>query len=115
MLLDTEIFKSHFDFSAPPNLVALYSSGIFANSLPVGFRFNHVGFVVEVQYLLDVNDPQSDHIKHKRLPFAVTTDGLELMIDLNTENLEILQSEYGDIDNIGITVKDLKEAETYSL
>jgi hypothetical protein len=110
-----ENFESYFGFPPPAALLNIFTNNSLMNSLPAGFRFRHVGFPLEIQYLLDISDPKHYDVDHRRLSFAVNTDGFELLVDLNTKDLEILQNEYGDIDNIGITLNDLLNAERYSL
>ena len=115
MSSDYTIFESHFGFPVPTGLTDLYADKSLSESLPAGFRFKHVRFVLEIQYLLDLQDPKNYSVEHKRLSFAINTDGFELLVDLGNEDLQILQNEYGDIDRLGLTIKDLLSAERYTL
>jgi len=115
MLLDHTIFQKKMGLPIPAGLEKLYTIKSIVESMPLGFRFSNVGFVLEVQYLLAMSDSKNYDIKNLRFTFAVNTDGHELIVDLNTDTLEILQSEYGDVDSIGVNVNDLLMAERYSV
>lgn len=103
-------FESEYGVSTPKLLRDLYSNNSITKQIPAVFKFKNVGFVLEVRELLDVQDRDNYDVENNRLNFAINSDGFKLLIDLNTENLDILQDEFGDIDFIGIRVKDLLEA-----
>lgn len=115
MLYNKEKFEALLGTPVPPELTSLYTEKSLYESMPLGFRFSHVGFILELQYLLDMSDTKNYDIENKRFSFAVNTDGYELLIDLNNDHIEIYQCEYGDIDSIGLIISDLLEAEKYSL
>ncbi|CAM2005119.1 hypothetical protein [Acanthopleuribacter pedis] len=82
---------------------------------PIGLKFNNVEFILEIQYFLDVTCKENYNPKLGYLKFAVTTDGNELIVNLKNDYLSILQSEDGDIDSLGLILKDILNANTYSL
>lgn len=98
-------FESRFGFPQPAPLKELFTSK--ARRAPVEFSFEHVGFKLEIQYFLDPQDPSNQDPERGYLTFAVTSDGFPLLIDVKQEGLPILQEEFGDIDEIGLSVADL--------
>ncbi len=96
-------FEAAFGFPLPTALIQFLS----ANSFPAVFGFSHVQFVLEIQYLLNIRDPRNQDLKNKRLAFAVTTDGYDLLVDFGTDELRIMQMENEDIDFVGLTINDL--------
>jgi len=108
---DHNSFKSHFGRPIPPAILELCGDDAIQNSLPLEFRFSHVPFVLEIQYMLDLDDPQHYDVENKRLSFAVNGDGFTLLVDLGTEDLRIMQDEFGDVDYLGLTIRDLLDAE----
>jgi len=108
-------FESKFGFSIPPALAELFAIVLPKDNLPIGFRFDNVPFVLELQNPLDCSDAGNCDLEKKRLAFAVTPDGHKLLVDLSTQDLNVLQDEFDDIDAIGVTVHDLLAAERYSL
>ena len=112
---DKEVFEAYFRFPPPQVLLDLHADESLAAALPVGFKLSDVDYVLELQYLLGLQDPQNYDVDRNRVAFAVTTDGAELLADLNSRELEIFQREDGDVDTIGATVADLLKAERYSL
>jgi len=110
-----DIFESRFGVSMPPVLGELFANVLSKDSFPMGLRLGNVDFVLELQFPLDWADAGNSDPERKHLAFAVTTDGNKLLVDLNTRDLDILQDEHGDIDAIGVSARDLLEAELYSL
>lgn len=116
MLGELKNFESNFGISFPLELSDFYSKHSKSSAfVPTGFKFSHVLYALEIQYLLDACDIKNHDIENNLCSFAVTTDGYKLLVNLNTENLQVLQNEFGDIDDLGITMKDLLEAESYFL
>jgi len=115
MSIETQNFESHFGFSLPQIIIDLFTDNEIKRQMPTRFRFNHVAYVLELQYFLDITNSENYDIENGKCRFAVTTDGFELLVDLNSEKLEIFQDEFGDIDSLGISVKDLIEAEKESI
>jgi len=108
-------FKSHFGCPVPAAIIDLFSDDAIQNSLPLVFRFSNVPFVLEIQYMLKLDDPQNYDIENKRLSFAVNGDGNTLLVDLGTGDLQIMQDEFGDVDYLGLTIRDLLDAEKSAL
>lgn len=116
MLNKLSNFESNFGVPFPSELKDFYSRYSARPTLfPMGFRFNNLLFIIEIEYLLDTYDEKNHDIENNLCSFAITPDGFELLVHLNTTGLEIFQKEYDDIDEIGITMKDLLDAESYSL
>jgi|GEM_PF-6616063 len=106
-LKGSEVFESHFGFPAPDMLIYFLSDKSLRESLPLVFRFEQVKHILEIQSFLSLDDPENYDVRNKRFAFAVSSDGNKLLVDLKTEDLEILQDESGDIDSLDITIKDL--------
>jgi hypothetical protein len=108
---DIEYFESMVQSRFPPALLAFLSDEVLVESFPVQFRFTHVPFIVELQFLLSLRDPANYDRKSNRLRFAKNSDGYDLLVDLSSPNLPILQDEFGDVDDIGVSIVDLLNAE----
>ena len=108
---DQNDFETAFGYSVPEDVVRLYSDDAIRNMLPVEFRFSRVDFILDIQFLLSLEDSQNYDVGNERLYFAVNSDGNKLLIDLGTEALQVMQEEFGDIDYLGLTVRDLLEAD----
>ena len=115
MSIETKTFESHFGFNVPQVIIDLFTDIEVKGLMPTRFRFDHIAYALELQYLLDITNPENFDVANGRCRFAVTTDGFELLVDLNSEKLEILQDEFGDLDSLGISFKDLIEAEKESI
>ncbi len=107
MSLNTKIFESEFGFKVPKNIIKLLSDNIFKKGMPVKLQSKQPSFFLELQYLLDIENTENFDVSGKKLKIAVTTDGFELLVDLSSNSLDILQDEFGEIDNLGVTVNDL--------
>jgi hypothetical protein len=112
---DGKQFEIAFGFPPPIALVRLLGGDNLRRSLPIEFRFSHVPFVLQIQYLRNLVDQSNYDVKNKRLAFAVTTDGFDLVVDLTTDELRIMQSEFGGVDYLGITISNLLTAEWSAL
>lgn len=84
--------------------------GLQSIRCPVRFEFLHKPFVVEIQYFLRIESQSFLDMTKSMLAFAVTADGHELLIDLETAHNPIFQNESGEVDFIDITIFDLQEA-----
>jgi hypothetical protein len=115
MIIDTQNFESRFGFELPNEISKLLNDDIFKKKVPIRFRLKNHSFLFEIQYLLDISDVKNFDIDERRLKFAVTPDGFQLLIDLNSKRLDVLQDEFGDIDSLGISIIDLIESEKESI
>jgi hypothetical protein len=112
---ESEVFEEEFGFAPPDALLELLADDSLAAAMPAGFRLAHVEYVVELQYLLSLRDRENYDVSRKRVACAVTTDGCRLLVDLSSKDLDLLQDEFGDVESIGVTVKQLLTGERYSL
>ena len=106
-----ETFETTFGFPPPPTLRELFDSKLRSSPLPVQLRFRHVPYVVELQYLLSLDDSANYDALGGRFCFAVNTDGNDMLIDVTSPRMHLLQRENCDIDSVGLTVADLLDAE----
>ena len=104
--MNYENFESHFGLCAPKKLIE-FSHNNGKDAFPCVFKIEGASFILGIQYLLDINNPENYDVKNGRVSFAVTTDGFNLMVDIRTNDLEIFQDEYGDIDSLDINLTDL--------
>jgi hypothetical protein len=104
---ERETFEQNFGIPVPPALGRLLGDDSLRATLPVGYRFAHVSFALEIQYMLSLEEAKNYDVDNKRLAFAVSTDGHELLVDLSDQELRMMQNEFGDVDYIGITIQDL--------
>ena len=100
-------FERIYGRPLPADLADLYK-----NPVPIRFELRNEKFVVEVQYFLHPEDQSIEDIEKHLYAFAMSSDGFKLLIDLSNEAFPILQNEFGDIDSIGVTLKDLSDAST---
>lgn len=108
--IDSQAFEDRYGCSAPLPLLTFLNDDSVRASLPAAFILENVGFALEIQYLLDIENPENYDASNKKLTFAMTTDGLELLVDLTDHAGDIYQDEFGDIDHIGISMQDLVSA-----
>ena len=80
-------------------------------SLPIQFSFEHVPWILDIMCFLDLADPVNFDTELNRIRFARNGEGFVLLVDLNTDALEIMQEEFDDIDHLGISLDDLRVAE----
>lgn len=111
MAIDTQNFETEFGFKLPDSIIKLLSDDAFKKKVPIRFRLKEHSFLFEIQYLLDITNVENYNVAEGRIKFAVTPDGFQLLVDLNSEGLDILQDEFGEIDNLGVSIDDLLEAE----
>ena len=76
-------------------------------STPFALMFSDIEYPLEIQYFHDLANSENYDENSNHLIFATSTDGNQLVFDLNTKNLNILQNEFGDIDEIGISGEDI--------
>jgi hypothetical protein len=114
MSLSTQNFETKFGFKTPEAIIELLSDDSF-KKMPTRLQLKQQAFVIDLQYLLDITNVENFDVSGGRFKFAVTTDGFELLVDLKSDNMDILQDEFGDIDSLGITVRDLVEASKKSI
>ena len=63
--------------------------------------------LVEIQYLLDVDDAENIREDLGMIAFAVNSDGHNLLVDPFDPTLSIHQEEFGDVDCIDLSVKEI--------
>ncbi|MFC3022552.1 hypothetical protein ACFODT_01710 [Vibrio zhugei] len=104
-------FEDVSGFSLPESLMGFYEKN--NGKLPATFKFKKVGFILELQYFLDIYDVNNYDDKTGLISFAVTSDGNELLVSSKNESSDIFQKECGEIDKIGILMDDLVTAEKF--
>ncbi|MCB1053838.1 MAG: hypothetical protein H6510_17015 [Acidobacteria bacterium] len=114
-MFDKECFEKMFDLEVPLELDRLYRDKDLIESHAVGFKFRDIQFVVEVQYFSDMGNLESYEVEKNYFIFAIDTDGFELIVDVTSPDLEILQREYGKVDAIGVKLGQILTAEKYEL
>jgi len=115
MTLEAKTFESHFGFSFPQNLLEFLKYVISREHMPIKLSFHDNSPIVELQYFLDISNPDNYDIEKRRIKLAVTTDGFELWVDLNSENLDILQDEHGEFDHLGLSITDFANSTITSI
>ncbi|WP_444929147.1 hypothetical protein ACJJIF_15045 [Microbulbifer sp. SSSA002] len=102
--------SSSFEGKKPEAMVEFLSRFSEKDTLPASFHSSHDRFLLSVQYLF--NDCWSNRFNpnNNLLKFAVSTDGWDLLINPEDEELIVFQDEVGDIDSIDITIFDLLNA-----
>lgn len=63
--------------------------------------------VIEIQYLNALHDQTKSDIALKVFCFAVSYDGWPLVVDVADPTFPVLQYEFGDVDYLGISIKDI--------
>ena len=96
-----------FDGKKPQALVEFLGRFRDKGELPAAFFSQEGEFIVSIQYLFD--DCWSKHFDQTNnlLKFGVNTDGWDLLVNINDDQLVIFQDELSDIDTIDITIFDL--------
>lgn len=112
---ERETFVKNFGSQIPDSLEKLLADQSLRAALPACFRFTTVPFTLEIQYLTNLEDQRNYDLDNKRVVFAINTDGHGVVADLSNQELKILQSEFGDVDYLGITVQDLLDASVTSI
>jgi len=115
MLINTDFFQENFGLTMSQDIVDFFYNTTLQEELPITYQFKHVDFILEVQYFLNITAQKSSDLKGWKLPFAVTSDGYELQADLSTEKLEVFQNEYGDLDSLGVSIKDMIDVNAVTL
>lgn len=108
-------FRSEFGGSPPSPLLEFLSSELVRGSMPARFQADNAEFVVEIQYLLDIDAAANFRPDRRQVAFAVTTDGHDLLVSVDDETCEILQDEFGDVESIGVSISDLISGQCVSL
>ena len=85
------------------------------SQLPLRFVLQRRPFNIEIQYLLDAADKKNYDVSSGRVRFAVTTDGFDLLVNAMSQDLEVLQDEFGSVDSLGISFMELVEADKEKL
>ena len=108
-------FESSFGFPVPKIVIDLLNDAEVAGGMPLRFDFQDKIFVLELQYFLDLDSEENHDAETCNLRFAVTTDGYDILINLGSDNLDVFQDEFGDIESLGITVGDLLKARKFRI
>ena len=105
-----DCYLKNFGSAPPPTLSSFIARFAGSEDLPVRCVPENSPFVVEIQYLLDFNDPKNYDVEQNRFAFAMNTDGHKLMVETNTPQCEILQCEFDQVDCIGVNLEQLLSA-----
>ena len=111
MKFEKEKFEGLFGKEVPSGIVKLFEKHNRGKNTAVIYKFSKKCFVVEVQCFLCLKDLKDCDIQEQLFAFAVTTDGGELLIDLKEPSFPILQREYGDIDQIDVSLSELLDSQ----
>lgn len=109
--MDIKNFENRVGIKVPESIINIIMNDSLKEQMPLRLRMKNHSFLLELQYFLDITNLDNFDSSTNRIKFAVTTDGFELLVDLNTESLNILQDEFGDVDSLGVSFNDLVEAE----
>lgn len=107
---ELEIFERTFGFPVPSALKTLLADACLREALPVAYHFSHVGFLFEIRYRSNLEQEQNYEIHAKRLVFAMDTDGYDLLVDLSSDECQLMLRQFGEADHIGLTIQDLLDA-----
>jgi hypothetical protein len=99
--------QQKFDGEKPKAMMEFLDRFGTKGELPAAFLSQEGEFLLSIQYLFEdcwsKNFDQSNNL----LRFGVNTDGWDLLVNVDDDQLVILQDEMGDIDSIDITIFDL--------
>ena len=109
-----EAFEVLFNKPMPQKLIIFYEQ-ISRLNFPHIYHFKDKPFVLEIQYYLSSKDLLESDLKKNMLAFAKTTDGNELLFNLATNEIKILQKEDTDIDTLELKVDDILNCEINKL
>lgn len=112
---DARAFRPRFGCEPPPGLLELLGHRAIRDALPAAFRIAGANFIVEIQHFLDIDDPSSFRPGRGLLAFAVTADGCDLLVEAHDPQGRIFQEECGEVDGLGISLRDLLHAEHSSM
>lgn len=59
---------------------------------------------------MDSSQGKNYDIHAKRLVFAMDTDGYDLLVDLSSEECQLMLRQFGEADHLGLTIQDLLDA-----
>lgn len=104
-----DLFESEFGFQIPSDLLRLFEQNVEYANRPHQYNFEHIDFVLSIQYVLSPYDLGNYDVMNERISFAVNTDGRKLLVDVSASSLEVMQEEH-DVDYIGVSVQDLLRA-----
>ncbi len=107
MEIDKEKFETLYGCSFPKGLGELYKL-----PCPIRFEFLNKPFIEEIQYFLGADNIEPLDVQALLFPFAINTDGHELILDLSKSELPVMQREFGDIDGVDTNLNDLLNAKT---
>ena len=102
--------QRNFNGEKPQAMIKFLERFGTQGQLPAAFLTQEGKFLLSIQYLFEDCWSKNFDQANNLLRFGVNTDGWDLLVDIDDEQLVILQDEMGDIDSIGITVFDLLEA-----
>jgi hypothetical protein len=96
-----KVFNDYCDFDFPEKLKEIY----LIEKIPIDFLLKGRPFVLEVQYLLDVDD--INNYDDGKFAFAVDGNGNKLLVELNSGLFEIYLEESGDVEEIDARLDDI--------
>lgn len=105
-----EYFQAQIGCLPPDGLLELLNSEAIRQAVPVRFHFEQHDWTIEIQHFVNVFDLIHYRPAEKLLTFAINTDGHSYVVDLSNREGMILQDEFGDIESLGITIRDLLNA-----
>jgi hypothetical protein len=103
-------FEIKHGLKIPRTIVELVCDDGLKNRMPLKFNLADRPFGIEIQYFLDLSNQKFIDSENGLVRFAVTTDGFDLLVNVMSESLEVLQEEFGSIDSLGISFRELVSA-----
>jgi len=110
MIIDKEKFEKDYGLQFPNEL-----SKLLENATPSRYEITNRQYLLEIQYFLGNEETETKDIKNNLFPFAINTDGFELLIDFGDKKMPILQREYSELDSIDVTLNELIDANVIPL
>lgn len=110
---DIGAFQTRFGRTPPAGLRKLLADASLRALLPARAELSDT-LVVEIQYFLDIDDHNNWRPEQWWVAFAVNTDGCTLLVDLQSEDEQVLQDEEGNVEAIGVALVDLLRAEWHT-
>src|SRR4051812_39556670 len=94
----------------PAALKALYDDRELLASAPLRIALAGKPFVVEIQYFRRIGEIVAEDVTRQRFTFAVSSDGFDMLVELNERDLPVWQREYGDVDCLDFTLVEFLAA-----
>ena len=102
--------QKKFDGEKPKAMIEFLDRFGTKGELPATFLSQEGEFLLSIQYLFEDCWSKNFDQGNNLLRFGVNTDGWDLLVNVDDDQLVILQDEMGDIDSIDITIFDLLRA-----